>query len=687
MSKHSDTTHSLNSADIDWQADGTPRSKQYDDVYYSRVDGLEESRHVFLEGNQLAQRWRQLPENAHFIIIETGFGTGLNFLACWQLWQQVAPGSCHLHYISIEKHPLSPTELQQAHSQWPEFNAMSASLLRNYPESLASIHQIPVSSAVQLSLGFGDIIDVIRQICDCDEAEQHRGVSITADAWLLDGFAPARNPDMWSSPVIQGIAALSARGTTFATFTAAGSVKRELQSAGFQVRKVRGFGRKRDMLCGEFEQATAQASTPPKGRKASAPWHCSFYSPLEQKTALVIGGGLAGCHTARALADSGWQVSVLEQSRDIAEAASGNPSGILYTRLAAGDSNSTAFGLNAYLYACRQYRRALADKRLIEGEDGRLNGMLQLACSERELATIKSIAHRYSDYPGIVQLLDATAASNLAGVAIQQDALLFPMSGWLAPRQICRERLDHPAISLETNCRITQLEYTDSRWIAGTAENKRYQGALCVVCSGTDSIRFEALSELPTKGIGGQISLLPSELPRPALAICHSGYIAAASDDRLYCGASFRVNDDSDSIRTEDHCHNLEQLSNNVPGVLTTDQMQAIDPGTLQGRGGVRCTTPDYLPIVGPVPDWPELRRRFAPLAKDAKARVNALGAWLPGLYVNTGHGSRGLATTPIAAVCIAALANQSPRPLPWQQMRAINPARFAIRDLVRSKS
>lgn len=635
---------------------------------------------MFLEGNKLGQRWQNLVAGTHFVIVETGFGTGLNFLATWQLWRELAPERCHLHYISIEKHPIPADQLARGLAQWPQLRPLADALLRDYPLALPGIHQIPLGDSVTLSLGFEDIIDALGHICDSDHPLPRAATSIEVDAWMLDGFAPAKNPDMWSPAVFQHIAALSKPGTSFATFTAAGSVRRGLSEVGFTVSKTPGFGRKRDMLVGSMPATSAARDATPIPRHPTPSWHCMPPRRYQDRTALVIGAGLAGCHTARALAESGWRVQVLEQAEHCAAAASGNPTGILYTRLAVADSDQAAFGLAAYQFAARHYRRMLDSGQLLEGEDGMLNGMLQLGFNDEERTAIERIAARYERFQSLVRWQTPAQASDLCGLPLDHPALFFPASGWLRPTQVCRQLLAHPAITLHTGSKITDSSRNQEHWHLHTTEGSCYEGALCVICAGVDSRVFKGLDPLPTRAVGGQVTMVEQVETAPDMALCHSGYVAPLGEHGICCGASFRVNDAGSQWRAEDDADNLEQLAGHIPALATATDADH------RGRASVRCTTPDYLPIIGPVPAWQTLLQEFAPLARNARQRIDDAGSVQTGLFVNTGHGSRGLSTTPIAAALIAALANRTPRPLPWPLLRAVHPARFAIRDLVRGK-
>lgn len=235
-------------AEIEWR-EGLPYASIFQDVYFSTDNGLAESQFVFLEQNNLAARFSLL-NSRNFTIAETGFGTGLNFLSTWQLWLETAAPNSQLHFISIEKYPLSITDLTQALAHWPELNTYSQLLLAQYQQFSAGLHQLSFAKGkVLLSLLIGDITEMLPQI---ETIQTGTTLNIAIDAWFLDGFSPAKNPDMWSSALFLQMAKLAHQHTTFATFSSAGVVRRGLQAVGFQVNKLAGFGKKREMLRGYF---------------------------------------------------------------------------------------------------------------------------------------------------------------------------------------------------------------------------------------------------------------------------------------------------------------------------------------------------------------------------------------------------------------------------------------------------
>jgi tRNA U34 5-methylaminomethyl-2-thiouridine-forming methyltransferase MnmC len=230
-----------NEAHITWHlnenGDPQPYSSLFNDVYFSSDDGLNETEYVFLQGNDLTERFNTLN---HFTIIETGFGTGLNFLCAAQLWLNIAPAQATLHFISVEKYPLSLYDLVKALQLFPSLQPLAADLIAQYPQILSGKTISLFNQRVKLTLMIGDA-------SQCLSGLQHK-----ADAWFLDGFAPAKNPDMWGETLFAQMARLSHVQTTFATFTSAGAVRRGLQAAGFKVNKRAGFGKKREMLHGCF---------------------------------------------------------------------------------------------------------------------------------------------------------------------------------------------------------------------------------------------------------------------------------------------------------------------------------------------------------------------------------------------------------------------------------------------------
>ncbi len=229
-------------AQITWQ-NGQPFSSQFNDVYFSSDNGLAETQYVFIEQNQLIKRFKALQTN-QFTIAETGFGTGLSLLSTWKLWQEYAPPKATLHFISCEKYPITEQDLAKGHQQWPELSDLSGKLIEQYQININDTREITLDiENIKLTLLLDDASIALSQL-NFNE--------LKINAWFLDGFAPSKNPDMWTDNLFNQMARLSDENTTFATFTSASAVRQGLQKAGFTVNKLPGFGKKREMLAGKF---------------------------------------------------------------------------------------------------------------------------------------------------------------------------------------------------------------------------------------------------------------------------------------------------------------------------------------------------------------------------------------------------------------------------------------------------
>ncbi|NNF78599.1 MAG: tRNA (5-methylaminomethyl-2-thiouridine)(34)-methyltransferase MnmD [Rhizobiales bacterium] len=220
---------------LSWSENAVPFSERFEDHFFSQIDGRAETGYVFLNGNGLPERWKQA---ARFTIAELGFGTGLNFLETWRQWAEMRPAGGHLSFVSFEGFPLETEEITVALAPWPELKGHADDLLGHWRQLEAGLNQWQMDAQTQLILVQADVAD---------------GLALwdgAADAWYLDGFAPARNPEMWSAELMRGVFAHTAAGGTFASYTSAGWVRRNLETAGFEVNRVPGFGRKRHMITG-----------------------------------------------------------------------------------------------------------------------------------------------------------------------------------------------------------------------------------------------------------------------------------------------------------------------------------------------------------------------------------------------------------------------------------------------------
>jgi tRNA 5-methylaminomethyl-2-thiouridine biosynthesis bifunctional protein len=634
-------TQSEPSAIVDWQ-DGQPVSALFGDVYFSRESGIAETRHVFLQNNRLRERWQTLSHEI-FTIGETGFGTGLNFLCAWQLWREVAPAHARLHFVSTEKFPLPPEELERALALWPELAALSRLLLGQYKRIVPGWQRVVLDGGrVTLTLLIGDARETLPQL----EAR--------VDAWFLDGFAPAKNPDMWQQEIFNQLARLSAPGCTVATFTSAGFVRRGLQAAGYTMEKVPGYGNKWEMLHGEL----AGAVTTQPGRK---------------RQAVIIGGGIAGASSAYALAARGWQVALIERHAALAQEASGNPQGVLYPRLSGHDIPLSRVALDGFLHTLR-----LAKGLLEKGRDWDDCGLLQQAFNAREAKRCEEVALRALPTE-LVHPVNAAEASELTGLEMPHGGLWFPHGGWIHPPAFCRALASHSNIQHRFSCEPLTLRNTLSGWQVLDHKQILAEAPVVIVCTANDTLHFAQTAHLPLEPVRGQITQINATQVSQKLkaVVCTEGYIGPAREGVHCVGASFSPSDSDPALRVGDHAQNLDMLRELSPALYQSLGGAQLDPTTLAGRASLRCAAPDYLPMAGQLLDPHALGERYE---VGSRKSPDAL-PWFPGLYVNTAHGSKGLLTAPLCAELIAALLENEPLPMDSTLARALDPNRFVLRE------
>ncbi|WP_251977124.1 bifunctional tRNA (5-methylaminomethyl-2-thiouridine)(34)-methyltransferase MnmD/FAD-dependent 5-carboxymethylaminomethyl-2-thiouridine(34) oxidoreductase MnmC [Salinicola avicenniae] len=658
----------LKTAALDWRTDDgdieAPFSTHYDDVYFSRQNGLAETHYVFLEQNDLPRRFADWSDERAFVIGETGFGTGLNMLCAWACFDSHAPSGARLHLVSTEKHPLTRDALARAWRAWPSLAARADALIAQWPEAVAGVHRLTLDHRVTLDLHFGDAADTLSRLDG------------RVDAWFLDGFAPAKNPDMWQPALFAALAGASRPSATFATFTCAGMVRRGLAAVGFAWRKVPGFGRKREMLRGEWQAGTPAdtsgmppTETPPNPR-AATPWF-QPPPPRPSERIAVIGAGIAGTSVAEALARRGSAVTLIDRD-GIACGASGNPQAALYVKLAVETNLQSRFYLAALLHAHRWLARLDPARRWWAD-----CGLLQLAGSDSDETRQQRFLHHHALPPSVVQACAADAASRAAGIPVSRAALHYPTAGWVDPVALCRHLAATPGI--EVVCEeLRALRETESGWQLQLGQRSQ---AFDQVVFATGHASRDWLDGLPLQPIRGQVSTLASDTPLSQV-LCGGGYVMPARDGRLVFGATFAPHEATTDMRDADHRTNLDELAALAPSLVPA----TIDPTQLGGRASVRAASPDKAPYAGPLPNIDAWRQDYAALAKDARTRFTQPGRHYPGLWVSTAHGSRGMVSAPLCAELIASRIHDEPLPLARELVDHLHPGRRVIADLMRGR-
>lgn len=626
------------SPELTWSAEGVPVAAAFEDGYFSKAGGLAESEAVFLAGTGLPERWRN---RDRFAVCELGFGTGLNVLATWKAWRTTRNPHAILHITSIEAYPLAVADAARALGRFPEISGLAERLLGRWP----------VRACAPQRLWFAE--DGLAFTLFTGEAETIlKGLEGRFDAWFLDGFAPARNPAMWSDGLFAEMARLSAPGGRAATFTVAGAVRRGLEAAGFAVEKKPGFGAKRERLEAHLpEPASGQpAGGGVRGRAARDPAYP--YGAAHARRVAIVGAGVAGAAAAAALARRGVEAVVLEGAGALGAGASGNPAALVMPRLDRGGGARSEFLLAAYLHAVATYEA-------LEAFDAR-------GVEERAGEDDAALADLLADPPLPADWFCAS-----------EQGALHPRAGVVRPSAVVAGMLKDAEVQFEAE--VKTLERAGEGWIVRAPDGRAMLKADAVVLAcGPALTRFEAASFLPIALSHGQVEW--GKAVPPARALTSGAYLAPYEGGVLF-GATFdKLQPDAPAPGLEAcRLRNLEALRRLAPEVAAS-----LDPASLRSRASLRATTPDRLPVAGLLPDAPAWRALYAPLAHGAPIDADVPAPAHHGVYVIGGLGARGFTFAPLLGERIAAEICGEPAPLSRAALDAIHPARFLHRALKR---
>ncbi|MDO9359548.1 MAG: FAD-dependent 5-carboxymethylaminomethyl-2-thiouridine(34) oxidoreductase MnmC [Polaromonas sp.] len=622
---------------IEWLDDGTPYSPRFGDRYRSELGGLAQSREVFLHGCGLPAAWAGQPQ---WRILETGFGLGLNFLVTWRAWKADPQRPRLLHFVSTEAFPASAADILRAAAAHPELLPLAEQLQAQCWGLLPGLHRLVFEDGrVMLSLCIGDTRAVLR--------EQH----FEADSVYLDGFSPAKNPGIWDLHTLKAVARCCRRGTRIATWTIARAVMDGLRQCGFVVRKTPGLPPKRDNLQGEFNPDW----------EPRRPAHDALHlTPVPASTCVVIGGGLAGAAAAASLARRGWQVQVLDAHEAPAGGASGLPAGLLAPHVSPDDSLLSRLS-RAGVRATLQYT-----ERLQQGVDCDLSGVL-----ERRLDRGAGLP---GDWPEAGRAWSEPASAHhlaLAGLREEDGAACWHhRAGWIKPASLVKALLAQPGICWRGGMQAAQLvrNATATGWqVRDAAGNMLAEADLVVVAGGPAS---GLLAEgMPLQAIRGQMSWGlrrddssgdTTSARFPGVPVNGNGSflprVPFREEMAWLAGATFDRDEESIEARNADQHANLARLESLLP-VMARHLAPDFDTLSVGAWVGVRCASPDRLPMAGPVDQ-----------------------AQKSGVWVSTAMGSRGLSFAILCGELLAARLHGEPLPLEKRLAQALAPDRFSGR-------
>ena len=654
-------------AKIHFNQENTPVSDKFDDVYFSNQDGLAETHYVFLEGNQLWERWVNYQE-AHFVIAETGFGTGLNFFAVTTLFgefRQKYPNSPlkRLYFISFEKYPLALDALQQAHLAYPQFSHLAQHLQQHWLNPIQGCYRFHFDETT-LDLWFGDVAENLPQLGDY--------MNDKIDAWFLDGFAPSKNPDMWNEQLYQQMFRFTKPQGTFATFTAASAVRKGLENSGFDITKRKGFGKKRECLSGQktYEKMTA----------LSAPWFHSQPANLNEQDIAIIGGGIASLCTAISLVKRGAKITIYCEDEKAALNASGNKQGAFYPQLSDDNERNIRFYIHAFAYGHQFLQWAIQQQIEFEHE---FCGVALCAYSNKTENKLNKIAEL--NLPSdLYQSLSQTELSEKVGLPLPFGGGFIPQGAWLAPRQLVQHAfafLEKQGVQIKTSQKVTALSQTENGWQITTAENKTFCYEVVVLANGHKLTDFEQTQKLPLYPVRGQVSQIPTseKLLKLKTVLCYDGYLTPVDQAKTsHCIGASHVRDNATrEFSLTEQQENQQKIQQNIPEEWTKE----VDTSGNLARIGVRCSVRDLTPMMGAVPHFSaqqtqyqnlfNLRRRKQPIEQAEN---------YPNLYLIGALGSRGLTSAPFLGETLASLIYGEPLPMSEDLIHNLMPNRSWVR-------
>ncbi len=675
------------SSKVSFQEDGAPYCHRFGDIYFDSESGCLQSEYIFIEKNRIKQRLAAAKNS--FCVAETGFGTGLNFLLTLQAYQNAQQHSertlAQLHYISVEKYPLTKAQLLKSLSILPQLNDFSAELAKHYPEGEVTTFSPQLNASflkdqVKLTLIFNDAETGLSSV------SSDRGI---VDAWYLDGFAPAKNPDMWSKALFLQVGRLSKEQATLTTFTVAGSVKRQLRDIGFRLDKQIAKGKKKEMFVAVMQSNPITSRGYQLRPRIIKPQHVS-----------IIGGGIASACAAYALTKQGVKVTLYCKDNKIAQGASSNSVAALYPLLHQQYDDISNFYQQAFWRA-----RSLYDELNHQGFSfsHQWCGLLEVSYKEALVKRQQAFEHLSTWPSSLIHSVNAKKSSSLANIELPYGGLFMPNAGWVSPAELVAQLFNAAKqthrLKVVTNTEITKIKQikttfnnkesvdrnSSSSWLL-SSKHGDFSASVLVICGGAEAISLEQVRSLPLSATRGQVSNMKtnSSITKLSTVLCHKGYLTPANDGLHCIGATFQKNNTNTQVDKNDDQHNLATLAKCLPDLSQEIAWETTDVSFSKAR--LRCTSQDHLPLVGAVPNIDAHISTYPHLAKDKNWKYSEPAPCLDNLYVLLGLGARGLCSAPLAADILSAELCNTPYPVDNQMLFNLSPNRFIIRDIIKRK-
>lgn len=664
-----------------------PYNAQFDDIYFDVNTGSAQNKTTFIEGNNIAKHL--LSNKETLTIAETGFGCGLNFLLTLQAFHKAetqllnqskhsatspqvinSTNLANLTFISVEKYPLSLDELKKTLSLLPELASYAQLLIEKYPSGA------PSKFPQQCQLNFFDSRVTLTLIFD-DACKALSAINTSklglVNAWYLDGFSPAKNPEMWSLELFEQIGRISKDQATLTALTMSEKVRKQLMEVGFRTQKIITSECKTESLMAKFQQ-----------NKASGKGYQLRPEISKPEQVAIIGGGIASACAAYALTKQGVNVTLYCKESRIAQGASNNAIGAIYPLLHQQKDDISEFYQQAFWHA-----KALYQDLLNQGANFSHSwcGLLDVSYKDSLIKRQHSF-EKINAWPhDLIHSVNAEQANQLSSISLNLGGLFMPHAGWVSPPELV-EQLFIAAkktnrVKVITSTEVKHIEkQTNGSWTLQT-NNGDFNEKILIVCGGADTIKLNIVDQLPLSSVRGQVTSMKSnsKIKKLSTILCHKGYLTPADKGSHCIGATFSKDDFDTTTRPEDDIFNLEMLQKCLPKIT---QWHTDDINKSKAR--LRCTTPDHLPMVGAMPDIKAHQTSYSHLAKDKNWKYNQPAPVIDNLYVMTGFGARGLCSAPLLADILTADICGTVYPVNSKTLFNISANRFVIRDIIKRK-
>ncbi|PKI18072.1 FAD-dependent 5-carboxymethylaminomethyl-2-thiouridine(34) oxidoreductase MnmC [Colwellia sp. 12G3] len=670
------------SSKVSKQEERTLDRQPFDELYLDSQSSYQQNDLVFIHNNQIKRRLQEAKQT--FTVAEIAFGTGVNFLLTLQAYQNAQQASstqlAPLHFISVEKTPLTKAQLVQSLSLLPPLQELALTLTNSYPESPAEqfgkdFQTTFLNDQVRLTLLFDDADQALSSM----NCSKHGLV----DAWYLNDFSKGNNAELCSKNLLSQINRLSKEQTTLTTFTVDDLLKTQMRDIGFRLEQRSMQGDEK-----EFVYAVMQSNPfTTKGYRLKP-------AIIKPQHVSIIGGGIASACAVYALTKQGVDVTLYCKDNSLAQGGSSNAIGALYPLLHQQKDDMSSFYQQAF-WRARELYTEISQQGFSFGHEW--CGLLEVSYKEA-LVNRQQAFEQLNTWPkDLIHGVNAKQASDHANIDLPYGGLFMPNAGWISPQELVKSIFaaaqTTKRLKIITDTHITKIQQIPN---ASTTQNSKswrlysnqgeFKADVLVICGGADAIEIEQLKPLPLTATRGQITSMTSnkQINKLSTVICHKGYLTPENKGIHCIGATFQKNDTNLKTDIADDHYNLTMLNKCLPALSSTINWQEEDISSSKAR--LRCMSQDHLPLVGAVPNINAHIQTYPHLAKDKNWKYSQAAPCIDNLYILLGLGARGLCSAPLAADILTAELCNIPYPMDNQMLFNLSPNRFIIRDIIKRK-